>query len=306
MSASTEQCRRTKVESTKGVSRGNRVASSVGIGLLALGLLAGTNASAQGQRLIMGVFPGVESGQAESVEILDRYLPLADYLTAKTGIKVLVSPVKLPARAMKEMVEGRSIYKLFFGPPVFASEAIHKADYLPIVVEQERIRGFFVVKAESNLQSLKDFGETTRVAMPFPKLLLSILANETLAQQKVILKPDARRHMSSVDGIQLALDNGIVDVAVMRDRILKKALAEKPAAYRAVGQLVDAPGFALIAHKSVPDKLRAKVQQAALGLYEDGSAPAAEARAGLRTSPFVAGKSDEFQALQRMMTTWGS
>ena len=281
-------------------------ASTVGMGLLALGLLAGTNACAQGQRLIMGVFPGVESGQAESVEILDRYLPLAEYLTAKTGIKVLVLPVKLPGRAMKEMVEGRSIYKLFFGPPVFASEAIHKADYLPVVVEQERIRGFFVVKAESNLQSLNDVLDSTRVAMPGPKLLLAILANETLAQQKVVLKPEARRHISSTDGIQLALDNGIVDVAVMRDRILKKALVEKPSAYRAVGQLLDAPGFALIAHKSVPDKLRAKLQQAALGLNEDGSAPAAEARAGLRTSPFVAGKNDEFQALQRMMTTWGS
>ena len=292
MSASAE-----KRASTKGI---------VGIGLLALGLLGATNASAQVQRLIMGVFPGVESGQAEAAEILDRYLPLAEYLTAKTGVKVLVSPVKLPARAMKEMVEGRSIYKLFFGPPVFASEAIHKADYLPVVVEQERIRGFFVVKADSNIHSFKDFVDTTRVAMPFPKLLLSILANETLAQQKIVLKPEARRHISATDGIQLALDNGIVDVAVMRDRILKKALVENPSAYRAVGQLVDAPGFALIAHKSVPDKLRAKLQQAALGLNGDGSAPAAEARAGLRTSPFVAGANDEFKALQRMMTTWGS
>ncbi len=274
--------------------------------LFALGVLASTNASAQGDRIIMGVFPGVESGQAEAAEILDRYMPLAEYLTAKAGIQVLVSPVKLPARAMKEMVEGRSIYKLFFGPPVFASEAIHKADYLPLVVEQERIRGFFVVKAENKVQSLKDFAETTRVAMPGPKLLLSILANETLAQQKVMLKPEARRHISSTDSIQLALDNGMVDVAVMRDRILKKALADKPSAYRAVGPLVDAPGFALIVHKSVPDRLRARLQQAALALNEDGSTRAAQVRAGLKTSPFVAGKDDEFQALQRMMTSWAS
>src|SRR6185295_10213626 len=161
---------------------------------------------------------------------------------------------------------------------------------------------FFVVKADNKLQSLKDFADTTRVAMPGPKLLLSILANETLAQQKVMLKPEARRHISSTDGIQLALDNGMVDVAVMRDRFLKKALAEKPSAYRVVGPLVDAPGFALIVHKSVPDKVRARLQQAALALNEDGSARAAQARAGLKTSPFVAGKDDEFQALQRMMT----
>jgi ABC-type phosphate/phosphonate transport system substrate-binding protein len=273
-------------------------------GLLVLGLLAGTNASADAERLVMGVFPGVESGQSESAEILDRYMPLAEYLTAKTGIKVVVSPVKLPGRAMRDMVEGKSIYKLFFGPPVFASEAIHKANYLPIVVEQERIRGLFVVKADSKLQGLKDFTDTTRVAMPMPKLLLAILANETLAQQKITLKPDARRHITSTDGILLALDNGMVDVAVMRDRGAKKAMADKPSAYRVVGQLVDAPGFALIAHKSVPDKLRAKLQQAAISLNEDGSTRATEARAGLKTSPFVAGKDDEFQALQKMMTSW--
>ena len=273
-------------------------------GLLVLGLLAGTNALAEGDKLIMGVFPGVEAGQAEATEILDRYLPLAEYLTAKTGMKVVVAPVKLPGRAMREMVEGRTIYKLFFGPPVFASEAIHKADYLPVVVEQERIRGFFVVKAESQLQNLRDIADTTRVAMPAQKLLLSILANETLAQQKIMLKPDSRRHISSVDGIQLALDNGMVDVAVMRDRVLKKASADKPSAYRVVGSLIDAPGFALIAHKSVPAQLRAKLQQAAIALNEDGSTRATEARAGLKTSPFVAGKDDEFQALQKMMTSW--
>jgi ABC-type phosphate/phosphonate transport system substrate-binding protein len=273
-------------------------------GLLVLGLLAATNASAQGDRLVMGVFPGVESGQAESAEILDRYMPLAEYLTAKTGMKVVVSPVKLPGRAMKEMVEGKSIYKLFFGPPVFASEAIHKASYLPVAVEQERIRGLFVVKADSKVQALKDFTDTTRVAMPMPKLLLAILAFETLAQHKITLKPDARRHITSTDGILLALDNGMVDVAVMRDRGAKKAMAEKPSAYRVVGQLVDAPGFALIAHKSVPDKLRAKLQQAAIALNEDGSTRATEVRAGLKTSPFVAGKDDEFQALQKMMTSW--
>ena len=131
-------------------------------GLLVLGLLAGTNASADVERLVMGVFPGVETGQAESAEILDRYMPLAEYLSAKIGIKVVVSPVKLPGRAMKEMVEGKSIYKLFFGPPVFASEAIHKANYMPVVVEQERIRGLFVVKADSPLQALKDFTSRSR------------------------------------------------------------------------------------------------------------------------------------------------
>jgi len=285
------------------MSASRRVASVVGLGLLALGLLAGTAARAQ-ERLIMGVFPGVGQGEAEASEILDRYLPLAEYLTAKTGTKVLISPVKIPGRAMQEMVEGRSIYKLFFGPPVFASEAIQKAGYLNVVVEQDRFRAVFVVKVENKVQNFRDFLATTRIAMPTQKLLLAVLANETLAQENVSLKQDARQYITSTDAITLALDSGIADVAVFRDRIAEKLLKDKPARYRIVGKTVDAPGFALIAHKSVPETMRAKLRQAALALNKDGSALAVEVRAGLKTSPFVAGKDDEFQALERMMMRW--
>ena len=252
----------------------------------------------------MGVFPGVEQGQAEAFEILDRFLPLASYLTSKTGIKVVVLPVKVPGRAMQQMVEGTSIYKLFYGPPVFASEAIEKAGYVPVVVEQERIQAVFVAKSESPLQTVADFKETTRVGMPPPKLLLAVLANESLAQSKVALRPEARRHIASVDSIFVALDNGIVDVIVMRDRVVRKLMADKPKHYRVVGKTVDAPGFALIAHKSVPENTRAKVRQAAIALTKDSSALAVEARENLRASPFVAGKDDEFQPLQRMMAAW--
>ena len=110
----------------------------------------------------MGIYPGVELGQTEAADVLDRYLPLADYLSAKTGIKVVVLPVKSAERAMKQMVEGVGVYKLFFGPPVLAADAIERAGFLPVVVEQERIRAVFVVKSTSTLQSLSDFKETTR------------------------------------------------------------------------------------------------------------------------------------------------
>lgn len=272
--------------------------------LFTLAVAAAARADTPEDRLIMGVFPGVEQGQAEAFEILDRFLPLASYLTSKTGIKVVVLPVKVPGRAMQQMVEGTSIYKLFYGPPVFASEAIEKAGYVPVAVEQERIQALFVAKSESPLQTVADFKETTRVGMPPPKLLLAVLANESLAQSKVALRPEARRHIASVDSIFVALDNGIVDVIVMRDRVVRKLMADKPKDYRVVGRTVDAPGFALIAHKSVSESTRAKVRQAAIALTKDASALAVEARENLRASPFVAGKDDEFQPLQRMMAAW--
>jgi ABC-type phosphate/phosphonate transport system substrate-binding protein len=280
----------------------NRIRCVVLGGLL--GLAAAAQADSPEDRLIMGVYPGVELGQTEPYDILDRYLPLAEYLSAKTGVKVVVLPVKSPERAMKQMVEGKSVYKLFFGPPVLAAEAIERAGFLPVVVEQERIRAVFVVKATSTLQSLSDFKETTRVAMSSPKLVLSVLAAETLAQGKIALQPGGRQHFSSSDGILLALDSGLADAAVIGERAVKKLTADKSFTYRVIGQTVDVPGFALLAHKSVSDKSRGKLRQAAVMLDKDPSALAIEARARLRTGAFAAAKDDEFQALARMMATW--
>ncbi len=270
---------------------------------LALALTAATGVSAQTQKLTLGVFPGVESGQSESFEIMDRFLPLAHYLSSKIGTQVLLLPVRAPGAAMRSMVQGDTGYKLFFGPPVFASEAIKKAGFVPIAVEEERIRGVFVVKQDSKLRSLKDFSPATRIAMPSPTLLLSILANDTLVQQNIVLQPGARMHIAAAEGIVLAVDNGIADVAVIRDRTAQKIVSAQPSRFRIVGQTVDAPGFALIAHKLVPEDMRVKLRRAALALNKDSSALAVEARTALKTSPFVAGRDDEFLALQRMMDT---
>jgi ABC-type phosphate/phosphonate transport system substrate-binding protein len=279
-----------------------KFAGVIGAGTLALFVAGG--ASAQAERLTLGVFPGLDA--AESFETLDRYLPFAQYLQAKSGAVVMLIPVRVPGAAIQRMIEDGKSYKLFFGPPVFAAEALKKADFVTIAMEQEKIRGVFLVKARSKLQTVRDVTPSTHVAMPSPKLLLAILALATFAQEKIILQPEARRHLDSAEGMLLALENGVVDVAVMRDRVGQKIAAEKPSEYRILGQTLDGPGFALIAHRSVSEPLRAKLRQAAIALNNDPSPLAVQTRARLRTSPFLPGQDGEFLALQRMMDTRGN
>ncbi len=279
-----------------------KFAGVIGAGTLALFVASGT--SAQAERLTLGVFPGLDA--AESYEVLDRYLPLAQYLQAKSGAVVMLIPVRVPGAAIQRMIEDGKSYRLFFGPPVFAAEAIKKADFVTIAMEQEKIRGVFLVKARSKLQTVRDVTPSTHVAMPSPKLLLAILALATFAQERIILQPEARRHLDSAEGMLLALENGVVDVAVMRDRVGQKIAAEKPSEYRIMGQTLDGPGFALIAHRSVSEPLRAKLRQAAIALNNDPSPLAVQTRARLRTSPFLPGQDGEFLALQRMMDKRGN
>lgn len=263
--------------------------------------------SAETERMSLGVFPGVETGQAEAFQIVDRFLPLAKYLGSKTGIEILLVPVKIPDVAMKQMAEGRASYKLFYGPPVFASDAIRRANFVPIVVERERIKASFVVRADSRLKSLDEVDDQhARLALPPPSLLLSLLAKETLSKKKVGVTSGAIQHMGSVQAMKLALDNAQVDVMVVRDRSAKALMTEQPGKYRVIGETVDAPGFALIAHSAVPEAARARLRQAALQLAEDGSPLAVEAKAGLKASPFVASRPNEFAELQRIMDSWKS
>src|SRR2546423_1862624 len=189
-----------------------KFAGVIGAGALAFFVAAG--ASAQAERLTLGVFPGLDA--AESFEILDRYMPLAQYLQAKSGAVVMLVPVRVPGAAIQRMIEDGKSYKLFFGPPVFAAEAIKKADFVTLAMEREKISGVFLVKTRSKLQTVRDVTPSTHVAMPSPKLLLAILALATLGQEKIVLQPDARRHLDSAEGMLLALDNGVVDGRAVR------------------------------------------------------------------------------------------
>lgn len=282
-----------------------RVRAACTVFFLAVAGLASVAATAaEDSRLTLGVFPGVESGQAESFQILDRYLPLTKYLSARLGTEVLLLPVTLPDAAMQRMAEGKSSYKLFFGPPVFAADAIRRAGFAPVVVEKERIRAAFVVRAASRFQSVKDIGPDTRIGMPLPRLLLTLLANETLLREGISLGADARRHMTATEGVLMALENDLLDVAVMRDRAAKKLAGDHPGKYRIIGFSVEAPGFALVVHKTVPEPMRNKLRQVALALNDDASALAVDARGAIKTSSFVLCREDEFAELQRIAEAW--
>src|SRR5205814_10308808 len=117
-----------------------KFAGVIGAGALALCIAGG--ASAQAERLTLGVFPGLDA--AESYEVLDRYMPLAQYLQAKSGAVVMLIPVRVPGAALQRMIEDEKSYRLFYGPPVFAAEAIKKADFVPIAMEQENVAGVFL------------------------------------------------------------------------------------------------------------------------------------------------------------------
>src|SRR5437016_5818476 len=73
------------------------------IGAGALALFAAGGASAQAERLTLGVFPGLDA--AESFEILDRYMPLPQDLQAKRGAVAMLVPGSVPGAAIQRMIE---------------------------------------------------------------------------------------------------------------------------------------------------------------------------------------------------------
>src|SRR5438046_10341655 len=101
-----------------------KFAGVIGAGTLALFVASG--ASAQAERLTLGVFPGLDA--AESYEVLDRYMPLAQYLQAKSGAVVMLIPVRVPGAALQRMIEDGKSYRLLFGPPDCDAAALNHDD----------------------------------------------------------------------------------------------------------------------------------------------------------------------------------
>lgn len=248
----------------------------------------------------MGVFPGAETTKTDIVPMMDTYLPLVRYLSRETGSAVKFVPVRIPKLALESMTQHNG-YPLFFGPPVFAAQVIDKG-FEPIVIENARIRGAFVVAEKSPLKKVEDITSATRIGMPPPPLLLAVEARATLAKRGIAPKPEFLRYTTAQDVLLAGVSSGTSDVAVLRDRQADVVLKKNPGKFRIIGYTVDAPGFALVASKKLPNGFRDKVQKAMFLLNGDNLDPLAQgAKQALHGDQLIAANNDDFVHLSEMM-----
>jgi len=259
-----------------------------------------TSPANAGEEYTLGVFPGTGSTETDLIQMMDIYLPMAQYLSKETGAKIKFVPVRIPSMAMKSMAD-RNGYSLFFGPPVFAAKLLEKG-YQPLVVEDAPIRGAFVVNAKSNLKKISDVNSNTKIATPPPELLLTIEARNTLEKLGVSLREKNMRYSASQDALLSEIAYGTSDIAVLRDIKASKVVADNPGKYRIIGYTESLPGFTLIGSKKLPADFLEKVRAAMVKLNNDNSSQnAQETKRALHGNAVVVAKAEDFKKLAALM-----
>ena len=265
--------------------------------------VSGTEAPDTKAIYTLAVFPGAESSAFGYFEMMDRYLPFAQFLTIETGSKINIVPIRIPDMAMKSLMKGK--YDLFFGPPVFAAKASSDAKYSVLTREEESIKAVFVVLKDSPIKSLQDLKASDTIATPPSHLLLSILTKETLSE-KGMSADQAVPVSVNQSALLTALNAGTHKVAVLRDKAAQKLFSQEPGKYRIIGETIAAPGFTLIAGPNVDADFKTRLVAAVMRLQQSSKVLPGEAAAwkGLNVARFVDAKGADYVNLNKTMAHW--
>ena len=182
-----------------------------------------------GDGIAVGFFPSV-TGNQDSFSFLKNYLPLANFLSAKTGALVSFVEERNLSVYRKAILENK--YPAIFVNATIVGDAI-KAGYVPLAMGAEDLGAGFVVLADSRFKSLDDMSGAqfawSRNAQ------ITMLAQYELANRNLVDKNKYTDLGTSGRSAALAaVAGGLADVAVMRTTEAKRAVEEGNGKYRAI------------------------------------------------------------------------
>lgn len=209
----------------------------------------------------IGFFPG-SLERVESFYWANTYMPLANYLSAKTDNLVALVPER-KVSAFKNLIKAQR-YKYIYVNPELAVMAQEIA-YTPIVKFGNDIESVAVVASDSSMQSAGDLaGKKVTV---FDNSLPTNMARAYFIKNDI--KPTLQYGTSSVAVAMQKIENKSTD-AVILNKTEADALVSKAAGkYKVLANFGTAPGFVFMAHVSTQDSEVERLKSALLAL--DGS-----------------------------------
>lgn len=212
-----------------------------------------------GDGIAVGFFPSA-TGNQDSFSFLKNYLPLANFLSAKTG--ALVSFVEERNLSVYRRAILESKYPAIFVNATIVGDAI-KAGYVPLAMGAEDLGAGFVVLADSRFKSLDDMSGAqfawSRNAQ------ITMLAQFELANRNLVDKNKYTDLGTSGRAAALAaVAGGLADVGVMRTTEAKRAVEEGNGKYRTIDGPTVWPASGVWIRKDLKDGDFAKKMTAAL------------------------------------------
>ena len=178
-------------------------------------------ASVLKESVTVGFFPSV-TGNQDSYSFLKNFLPLANYLSEKTGVLFVLSEERNIPVFRKNILENK--YPVIFVNAIVVGDAI-KSGYVPVAMGKEDLGVSFVMRADAPYKSLDDlsglqfsWSENAQITM---------LAKYELAKRNLV---DKNKYSDVGTGGRTAalasLNSKLADIAVMRSTEGKQAVSQ--------------------------------------------------------------------------------
>lgn len=229
------------------------------LALLALCAFAGEVAAQTQTEYTFAVVP-----QFEQRKLFSIWRPIVDELSRRTGLKLKLVATLSVTEFEREMTRGS--FDFVYTNPYHILREVPRQGYLPLVRDQDPLRGIVVVARDSPIKSPAELNGQ-RFAIPsFNALGASLLVRadlERLFKAKVDLV-NAQTHSS----VYLQVANGLVPAGGG----VEKTLSEQDPAVRDLLRVLyttrEMPSHPVSAHPRVPVAQRAALQKALLSMGE--------------------------------------
>ena len=200
------------------------------------------------------------SEEQRIADILERYAPLANYLSAVAGAEVKIGYSR---NMTVELQRTRTAsVDILVGPAHIIGSAL-RYGYEPLATFSGSEKMVFVVPEESAIKSLED-AKGKRLALPSSDSLAAYLALGEFNSKGFQLKSyfQQTRNYSSHDVALYALGMGVVDVAVAEYRVAEKWLSKNKG--RVIQETKSVPSSGIALNATLDKAVRQKIRDALL------------------------------------------
>lgn len=225
--------------------------------LLALGLLLTAGLVEAAESYSFAVVP-----QFEQRKLFAIWKPVIDELNKRTGLELkLVATLTVP-EFERELSRGN--FDFVYANPYHILHEVPRQGYLPLVRDQDPLRGILVVRQDSPLKSPAELDGKTLAIPSFNALGASLLLRADLEQlyKARVVPINAKTHSS----VYLHVANGL---AVAGGGVEKTLQEQDPAVrdqLRILYTTRDMPSHPIAAHPRVPAAVRDRLQRALLDM----------------------------------------
>ena len=218
------------------------------------------------ESLMLGVHEGTSSS-SDAIFMKAKYTPLADYLAAASGEKVVLETPKVLSIVARNL-ENKRYDVMLVRPSHLSARAMRDQGYRLLAVAAGEAKVHFIVRGDAKMKTLRDI-KGLSIAMPDPLSYPTNLGLALMREEGINASQEKIQYMDRQDAVGLMVNSGMADVGVVMSYSKAGADWQKSGGrfLHSKGRL---PYWSVIASPNVSQQTFERLQKALLALNNPG------------------------------------